>query len=1693
MTNLPPNPPPGSNPEERPEISGTRRRRSRRLKILGITGTALLTLGIVGYIGVGLWVRRNLPGLLEQRLEALINRDVEIGEVTGFSLIQVEFAPSAIPPTETNPDYLKVESIKLHIEPLPLIISRTLRLDMTLMRPNLYIAQDEEGGWLDLEITSEGGELPFEIDAEIGLRNADIILLPNTTERPLEIALDGQLNVLDTREENQLLRYEAIAAVAQQGRVKITGETVIETGKTEATVQSNELPLNELNPFIANLPLVITDGTLSGNVQVELASFQEIPSLFGTARLDEVEAQVAALDQPITVDGPLRLRNQAIALEAVTGQLGEELVAQFNGEIDLDDGFDVQATVQPFSLETVFEVADVESPIEATGQVQATLQVQGPLSQPVLTGSLDTVQTVQIDEVAFENIEAEFRTDFSQFVLSSLQANPVVGGEITGEGTLEFAADPDAEEAGNPLSFDIQAQLPADELAALYGFETPNLRIGTVNAQGQIRGTLANPLAQLNFRLPNTYASAVGDVSGSGQLVLNDQTLLLQDTQLAVGGGTLNAQAQYNLETTQLQALLQASNINLSQIDALEQTTLVSQISGPGATRRLDARLDLSGTLEPLLDSEQTTAIVTVNELVAQLGEQFVRADGVIRLDQTASEQQPLQVSTQLDVEARSNLGGLPRSLLARQTQNFDIAGLANFSGQLTAQNLLNNPFAPGNLDLQGNLRLQDFVLNNVDFDSVLAGPVSLEPGEAIALDLRGTAGRDQITAQLAPCELQNCVAPYLPTSFTLRRVRPGGVVLAQGQRVGNILDVDLQNFSLGLLGLTPAAQAGIAGPLTGEVTGDLSLNLSTLAAQGSVQVERPAIGFLGAETFAANFVYADGQVRLDAGSLALGQSLYNLQGAFNLNTGAINANIDVAQGYVQDLLALAGWFSVSDLRRGLAAPIYADPSTVQSVSVGRPQSSLAQQLRLFFQVLAQLQQRVIEQDVPGLPTDLDIRGTYTGDVAIAGTLSNPTVAFDILGDNWLWYAEPSYSEWIAAGYVPGREREPVIALDTVVAQGQYANGALVLNPVRLDLVGEAYAAVEGRLGNQQATGSFVVDNLPLAVVRNFVNIPLDVTGEVNVAGQVGGSLGNLLVQGEAALDEIVLNQELLRPILGTFRYADARLQFDTTEDSLITAQASIPLPPEPGVNDELTVAVNLDTDAIALVGPLTNDRISWVNGEAAAQFQARANLGLNGGGLDGLTASGDIVFADATVRSELLEDNLTLNGIVNLQDNQLQVPSLVGQFAQGEFLVAGVLPLTLPASGIDNPLTLSIAEQDFDIEGLYDGEVASNVVVTGSLLYPVVGGQIRLQEGEVSIPDFGSEDVEVDPEEPDQVELAVDEGLEDDPDSTPEAIAIVTDDEPAFGGLGGWVPYFDNFQVQLGDDFGLDNFPLYSIRLEGDLALNGPLNNLQPDGIIEVERARVDLLSSQFYLTRGRSHTITFLPDRSILNPQLDVQLQTVVYEDFGIRRQAVADAEIREDIIPNIRPQEITVLLNVEGAASELLPSDRAAIANYCQIEQPSLGNFGDQIAPPAALERLSDCVRVAAFAGDADDSQILSSPVVTLTSTPERTDSELVALLGSQFLTFAEDIEDVLQSEDESEVLLFGVNQYVVQPIFRGFLRDVDNSVSEFGQNLGLTDLTVFPLLRATRQVGDESVVEFLYDYEYEQVRLLYRTRF
>ena len=1449
------------------------------------------------------------------------------------------------------------------------------------------------------------------------------------------------------------------------------------------------LPTEELvNPYY-QLPQQVAVGDLSAQGQID----GTLDNPQGLVKFDIADSN-ASNSEEIAGSGELRLANQNILLRDTQITYGD-------GEVDVTADASLETkqwqanlnaeslNLRPFAAQFSNENLNLDLPLAVN---TARANFNGSLDElglEQIDGTADLNLNVNGGSVAVDsqisqgNLQARANTSnirLDSFVTSLPVAASLQSGSIAASGQIEellaLKDNPDLD----GLKADADLNLIVDGEAVAVNSQIDSGRIQARANTNQINLNRIAPNLPVPANIRSSQVTASGEIQQLLTFAENPNLSTFDarvDADLGVAEGTVKAIA--NLNNNQWQASVDANNVSSRLLLEKFAPENVASVE----VDNINAQANLSGSIEPLINNELNIP-VNLNRVAVNSGVQNLNAQGNLTL---ANVTKNLDIANaNLDINANLDFDRLPiDQIVAGATQNneliadsVNIGGKAAFDGQLRGRQILS---APGeNVSLTGDLNLQNFAFNEIRFDPVMTGTVNLQPQQELALNLQGE--QDVIAARAVPCTATDCKLPYLPTNLELRQGEDTDQpVIALGERNGDRFDLDINNFPLALLNIAPGKAAGIQGALGGTVTGEIDLNLDTLATSGDIRVVDPGLGYIQADRLNADFNYDPrGKIAaINSASLELDRSKYNLNAALDLETGQIDGRLNIPQAYIQDLLTTLRWFTIEDVTSLFNIPDYGSTAAVRPApEKDTVDESIARKLNQLRRVNRQIQANAAAREAGSVPTELDIQGKYEGEVILGGTIQVPQADFRVEGNNWQWQPQPPYPDIVnPLGLVI--EESQYITLPKLLIAGDLNGTTVDLEEARLE-VQDAVFSLEGELSPDGSDAEFAVANLTVDNIANFVEIPVDVTGEINSVGTIQGTIAEPDLQGKIAFTDGAFNGNILpAELAGEYNYDGSQLGFNTTAPQSIQVEASLPYPIIPGQSDRFSAKANLESEAFVFLAALSQNYLNWIDGDGNAQLEASARLDLDREGIIyDLAADGVVNLNDANVLVEtpFFAEPFIGTGKITLDNQIVNVETLNATFADKDLSVTGRLPILSVVPGLDNPLTINLPEGEIDIDGLYEGGVDGQVMITGASLEPVIGGDVTLYDGRVSIPQTNTS-------EEDAVQIARASALDTASGAVGSRPTSVGQGGGGSGNNSSFVTALNDFQVNL-EEFKLQQSPLYSFQLEGGLILNGTVDepsNIIPEGTLTLNKAEVDLFSTEFDLLRRRENTIVFTPEAGVFNPRLDVILETAV-EDINeaevssLRSADLNDNEIDDPLSETSDTQTVRVSLVVDGDAQQILPNLGRTGSSSCNIrpnDRPLVEN--EAYYTEAELNRYTQC-----FADNlslsASDRNLIESSAIELTSTPSLDRGEILNLLSNQFVGFARQVSN----SSQAELFDLGVQRFVITPLADGAIDRVDDVTVGLGRNIGLDYLTVYPDLEGIYELNEDSALRLIYSH-------------
>ncbi|HAC63954.1 MAG TPA: DUF490 domain-containing protein, partial [Cyanothece sp. UBA12306] len=840
------------------------------------------------------------------------------------------------------------------------------------------------------------------------------------------------------------------------------------------------------------------------------------------------------------------------------------------------------------------------------------------------------------------------------------------------------------------------------------------------------------------------------------------------------------------------------------------------------------------------------------------------------------------------------NLKSLPLPL-SSEIKQLNYGGKVNFAGAIAG--------TPKQPIIDGQLSLINLKVDNFQFESFLAGNLQIKPQKGIKLALSGR--NDQLNLEF---DHQS-----QPVAFDLKQARMEVKGTRESEKftleVGKIPVNLLQNYFSASkvkidspvspsprVPLSPYLSHLLSQPLLGDLSGKFTLDVKTGVIAGQkVVIANPQLGAIKGKEFTGNFQYNQNNLTLNEGKLNINNSQYNLKGNLSLTPSgpSIQAEIGINRGNIQNILETLHIFELEDLKRGFNPTEYAkakdlygvrsQDSAINSSSAATPSLPLAEvgtknatisdRLTHFDQINTwlQQQQKTRKKALP-LPKLKQLQGNFNGQIALNLTPESGLKAnFDLLGKNWQWGD---------------------FNLTQIAAKGNWNQGILDLESLNLQQK-TSQITFTGRIGDQNQKGQLQLINIPLNSISQFWSLPgiVDFGGQLNANVTLSGSQNSPEILGKLAINQATINQTNLDSTQGQFTYRRGRVNFAASSilgrrTEPLTIKGSFPyqLPFAKAVqntSDRLSLKVNVANEGLTLLDILTEGQVAWLGGKGEIQVNVSGRVDPKRGIPTQLNANGIAQVENAIIGAKMIPNApLTkVNGQIFFDLDRLKVESLKGQFSGGQVAIRGSLPL-LKAIPQQNPLTINFGDLALNLPQRYQGGAKGTVQVTGTVLKPQLGGNVKLFDGEVLLGDHNQ---------------------------TKSNISTTAK--------------FSNLELILGENIAITRLPLLSFLATGSLTVNGNLHQPQPKGTITLKNGLVNLFASQLRLAGGQGNIAEFSPDRG-LDPHLNVKLYTSVTETTRNRVNIdPASAEINEPFSANTDSlQTVRIRATVKGLASDL-----------------------------------------------------------------------------------------------------------------------------------------------------------------------------
>ncbi len=1501
---------------------------AKTLGRVGVGAAIALTATSLGGFWYGRYfLNEQLSPLLQTELTKALKRPLELGKVERVSFSSVRFAKSVIPPTAQEANFLAVEAIEVRIDPWSYLTSRQITLDAVVEQPQVFLKQDANGllqlpklappepqkdrGLVDLRtITFTDAQVTIQTIAKgelVSLSQMEIDSnwqIADLNNQSLKMSGKGQVTLPNMAaiaappNPEQLQKAIALAnsnGNGNKGEVSFAVDWDLTRGQGKIDLKSKDLQVAAVQGFAPNLPVEIQQGLLDGDAAIQVIAGETMPTITANAELRDGEVKSSQLPKPIKVAGRFNYANDQATITDLTAEY-DFLKTIISGTFDQQKGFNLNLASTSLDLAQGFESFNVKLPVAIAGELSLTGKLTGTIAKPALIVNVTSPKSVTVDRVVLDRILATVELkDFNTIEIKRVQAAST-GATLTGSGQVRLPVKNSPAE----IMFTSSVVGVAEEIAGLYNTKLP-IAVGQVTSSLQVTGRLENPQILAQVEAPNALYPARGEVLFTGGLAT------IRNTRVRFPIGEVGLAGTYNTVNGAWQTQLNSNGIPLSAF-LLNQKGIIEGIINLRGNRSF-ALSDITGDARLVLPqgTAEVPDVITTNltwdgkNLLVpslQVGN-YLSAKG--RFDLAYGDgngQLPTGISNiNLDLTSRdvriNRLASLSNNLIPAQA-----SGLFNFRGNISG--------AIDRLKIAGALQLDDVNLASLGSSFAKQGLVAPSRG---SLDFNGS-----INGELASPILAGSlrVADLKVNQIELDNLSFNGVLNRLGnipQATGNLL---LARLRVDKLAFDPRLEGKVDFNANQGVNVDLRGNRDRIAAR-----------------LDSAFRPIDFTVKL-ADSTATGSRVAN--NPRRLQVAVDNIPLALAA-------SLAGQNDVSGkLSSNLIVDFSQNPTATGDITVERPR---------FGRVLA-------DRAIAKISYANGILNIKDGNLNIRQGESNNEYKFNFTYN-------PNIPEIFSGGVqiAQGRMQDLFATLQWAnivdVTQGFTfgKSGASELRPVdAIKLFGEPLykqlqylTQIELRQEELDTVASARNFNLPpLTDFRG--DVKGDITFSINKNNRLRTAFnveGKNFEYGKFAVDDINIQG---RSFNNTYIIDSAKLQ--SGESFAKITQARIRL--APSANPlfrfrEQTGEIELKDFPIESLRPLP--------GFSAIPFdltgKVNGTLAISGKDVFDLKVDGNLSLADGSINRQAIDFLAVKFNYANLNvnfDARMRAEDKEAVVASGRYGVLGDFDMKLDVRN-EGMTLINIFNQPVR---WIDGIGSINLVAKGTRFNPQIVGKMVVDKGRVRIAglpgdftgvagtvDFTSDRLVSDitsnfsegklalkgilpisngdllavdsPEyqqaltvNADRLKLSVRDISSDDFNSrvivrgslfTPKLsgevllangrFVIGNDADPNSAEAinnSSDLPdvIFDRLAVKL-RDMQVTRFPLFNFLSEGILIVNGTLQRPEPEGRINISRGQFNAISTRFRLDRANENYAEFRPAQG-LNPTLNVRVSGAVAE---------------------------------------------------------------------------------------------------------------------------------------------------------------------------------------------------------------------
>jgi outer membrane protein assembly complex protein YaeT len=509
---------------------------------------------------------------------------------------------------------------------------------------------------VDVQATADA-ERAVEI-AKLGEKVSGDIALEGSIKGPVDaLTFDGQLRGADVqiRDLNGLtidtaatyrmgddqVRVSRLHVTGPAGTVDGNGSVTFSgTGASRINANVKALDAESLMRTL-QLPYRVAS-RVDGRVEAQWPGL-EFTNAVGQAQLTMTPARPTATASTLPVGGRLDIAGKGDRLSATLRDVHVAGIT-LNGQVALSDRDRLDGDVKASTPNVRTAVASLESflgrrgvfPVSVAGAVSANGHISGRISAPVVTATLQApaLSIGDADGIAASGAIA-YRTDaiaINRLDVTWRDAHANAAGTVglTGTRRIDLAINADALQVAGLLQTIERGDIPAT---------------GTLTAQAQVGGTVANPIANIHLRGQDlaAYNESLGTLAADARFAGRriDVTSLQLDKPQPDGNGTIAGTGSYQLDSQRYTIDLRSQNIKLLTLELPDH-------------RRVTGAVDLTARGSGTVHDPAGSLNLRANDLV--VGDYVI---GPVTADTTLANAMATTVATaqRLSLTAKSTIG----------------------------------------------------------------------------------------------------------------------------------------------------------------------------------------------------------------------------------------------------------------------------------------------------------------------------------------------------------------------------------------------------------------------------------------------------------------------------------------------------------------------------------------------------------------------------------------------------------------------------------------------------------------------------------------------------------------------------------------------------------------------------------------------------------------------------------------------------------------------------------------------------------------------------------------------------------------------------------------------------------------------------------------------------------------------------